>query len=120
MTYQVNFVILFHKEVEMDIEYASRTLEKSLVDQRSITRHYGKTARSLIHRLSDLRVADNLSQITHLPPPRRHKLTGNLEGCWGIDLSKNQRLVVRPVGDYDPNDLSTVTRVRIEDIQDYH
>jgi len=104
----------------MDIEYASKSMEKNLADQRAISRHYGKIARSLIHRLSDLRVADNLSQITHLPPPRRHKLAGNFEGCWGIDLSKNQRLVVRPVGDYDPNDLSTVTCVCIEDIQDYH
>ena len=104
----------------MDIEYASKSLEKSLADQRSITRQYGRIARNLIHRLSDLRVADNLSQITHLPPPRRHKLTGYFEGCWGIDLSKNQRLIIRPIGDYDSGDLSTVTRVRIEDIQDYH
>ena len=104
----------------MDIEYASKSLEKSLKDQRSITRNCGKIAKNLIHRLSDLRVANDLSEITHLPPPRRHKLSGNFEGCWGIDLSKNMRLVVRPVGEFDPDDLTTITSVCIVDIQDYH
>lgn len=47
----------------MDIEYASKSLEKSLKDQRAITRNYGKIAKNLIHRLSDLRVANDLSQI---------------------------------------------------------
>ena len=66
----------------MDIEYASKSLEKSLKDQRA--------------------------------------LTGNFEGCWGIDLSKNIRLVIRPVGEFDPDDLTTITSVCIVDIQDYH
>lgn len=104
----------------MQIEYATSSLAKSLQDQRSITRHYGNIANKLIYRLSDLRVATNLSEISHLPPPRRHKLSGNLEGCWGIDLGKNMRMVVRPVGDFDPEDLTTITRIRIESIQDYH
>ena len=32
----------------MDIEYASKSLEKSLKDQRAITRNYGKIAKNLI------------------------------------------------------------------------
>ena len=103
----------------MDIEYASKSLEKSLKDQRSITRNYGKIAKNLIHRLSDLRSRMTFGDY-HLPPPRRHKLSGNFEGCWGIDLSKNMRLVVRPVGEFDPDDLTTITSVCIVDIQDYH
>lgn len=31
----------------MDIEYASKSLEKSLKDQRAITRNYGKIAKNL-------------------------------------------------------------------------
>lgn len=104
----------------MDIEYANNTMKKVLEDPRLIARKHGDIAKTLTRRMSDLRVASNLSEITHLPPPRRHKLTGNLEGCWGIDVSRNKRLVIRPIGDYDQEDLSTITTIRIEDITDYH
>ena len=30
------------------------------------------------------------------------------------------RLVIRPVGEFDPDDLTTITSVCIVDIQDYH
>lgn len=104
----------------MDIGYIDKTIEKNLKDQRSIAKRYGKIAKALMHRLSDLRVADNLSQISHLPPPRRHKLSGRYDDCWGIDLSKNMRLIIRPIGEFDPKDLATITGVCIVDIQDYH
>lgn len=104
----------------MEIKYATKTLGKVLGDERLIQKSYGPIAGKLILRLSDLRVADNLSQITHLPPPRRHKLVGDWKGCWGIDLSKNQRLVIRPIGEYDIENLETINTVRIEAIEDYH
>ena len=105
----------------MDIEYANNGMKRVLGDQRLIAKKYGDVARNLINRMSDLRVASSLSDISHLPPPRRHKLTGNYEGCWGIDLSRNKRLIIRPIGDFNPDDLTTITAIRIEDINiDYH
>ena len=105
----------------MDIEYANNGMKRVLGNQRLIAKKYGDVARNLIHRMSDLRVASSLSDISHLPPPRRHKLTGNYEGCWGIDLSRNKRLVIRPIGDFNPDDLTTITAIRIEGINiDYH
>lgn len=104
----------------MDIEYTNNAMKRVLENQRLIMKKHGDIARNLIHRMSDLRVASSLSEISHLPPPRRHKLTGNLEGCWGIDLSRNKRLIIRPVGDFNPDDLTTITAIRIEDITDYH
>ncbi|HIW75927.1 MULTISPECIES: type II toxin-antitoxin system RelE/ParE family toxin [Gordonibacter] len=104
----------------MEIKYADKSMMKILEDDRIIRKKRGDIAEKLIRRMSDLRVADNLSQITHLPSPRRHKLTGNWEGCWGIDVSKNQRLIVRPIGNFDPDDLTTITTIRIESIEDYH
>ncbi len=104
----------------MDIEYANNAMKRVLESQRLIAKKHGDIARNLINRMSDLRVASNLNEISHLPPPRRHKLTGNLDGCWGIDLSRNKRLVIRPIGDFNPDDLTTITTIRIEDITDYH
>lgn len=104
----------------MDIEYANNAMKKTLEDPRLIAKKHGDIARTLTRRMSDLRVATSLSEITHLPPPRRHKLTGSYEGCWGIDVSRNKRLIVRPIGDFDPEDLTTITTIRVEDITDYH
>lgn len=104
----------------MEIEYFDNVMKKTLEDPRRISKRYSDIATRLIHRLSDLRVAANLSEISHLPPPRRHKLTGNWDGCWGIDLSRNVRLVIRPIGDFNPDDLTTIVTVRIESIEDYH
>lgn len=104
----------------MEIDYASNSMKKVLEDQRLILKKHGNISKKLIHRLSDLRVARNLAEISHQPPPRRHKLTGNWEGCWGIDLSRNMRLIIRPIGDFKAEDLSTVTAIRIEAISDYH
>lgn len=104
----------------MDIEYANNAMKRILENQRLIAKKHGDIARNLTHRMSDLRVASSLSEISHLPPPRRHKLTGNLEGCWGIDLSRSKRLIIRPLGDFNPEDLTTITAIRIEDITDYH
>lgn len=104
----------------MDIEYANNGMKRVLESQRLIVKKHGDISRNLILRMSDLRVASSLSDISHLPPPRRHKLTGNYEGCWGIDLSRNMRLIIKPIGDFNPDDLTTITAIRIEDIKDYH
>ena len=46
--------------------------------------------------VQELRAANNLSEIPDCPPPRRHKLSGNLKDYWGIDYSKNYRFIIRP------------------------
>ncbi|ERI04024.1 toxin RelE [Atopobium sp. oral taxon 810] len=104
----------------MEIEYADKRMKKIMENPRLIVRRYSDVASHLKFRLSDLRVAKNLSEISHLPPPRRHKLIGNWAGCWGIDLSKNKRLIIHPIGNYEPDDLTTITAVKIEAVEDYH
>jgi len=104
----------------MEIEYANNAMKKTLEDPRLIVKKHGDIAKTLTYRMSDLHVAKNLSEITHLPPPRRHKLTGDFEGCWSVDVSKNKRLILRPIGDFEPEDLTSITTIRIENIVDYH
>lgn len=104
----------------MKIHYSSRKLEKTLNDQRLIKKCYGKFSTKILIRLSEIRAANNLNEIPNVPPPRRHKLTLDYDGCWGIDYSKNYRLILEPVGEFDINDLTTITKVKIVDLRDYH
>lgn len=104
----------------MEIEFAGARMKKDLSNRRRIAKQYGHIHTSLENRLSELWAANSLGDITSEPPPRRHKLTGDRAGCWGINVSKNWRIVLRPIGDYDPDDLYTITRVKIISIEDYH
>lgn len=104
----------------MKINYTSNRLEKILSNRRQIQKHYTKIYTKLVTRLSELQVANNLAEISSAPPPRRHKLSENFDGCWGIDVSKNYRLIIRPSGNYNIDDLTTITEITIEDISDYH
>lgn len=104
----------------MVVEYANSRMEKDLTLPRRIARQYGHIQPSLENRLSELRAAVSLGDITPEPPPRRHKLTGNRADCWGIDVSRNWRIVVQPMGEFDPDDLHTITKVKIVSIEDYH
>ncbi len=104
----------------MEIQYASKKQERILADPRLIKKYYGKDASKLLIRLSELSAANNLLEIPEVPPPRRHKLSGEWENCWGIDYSKNFRIIIRPIGDYDISDISSITSIQIIDLIDYH
>lgn len=104
----------------MEIHYSTRKMEKILTNPRLIKKHYSKIHHKLVIRLSELRAAESLADITTSPPPRRHKLKGSFKECWGIDVSRNYRIIVQPEGEYDEHDLNTIKEIIIIDIDDYH
>ena len=104
----------------MAIKYSSKKLEKILTDPRLLKKFYSNDYNRICNRLSELKAANNLSEIPETPPPRRHKLNGNLQVCWGIDYSKNDRIVLRPSGQFDINDVSSIVEIEIVDLEDYH
>lgn len=108
------------EEIALKLHYMSKRDEKVFQNERLILREYNKLADKIMNRLSELRAAESLEDIPNVPPPRRHKLTGNYQNCWGVDVSKNQRIVIEPYGDFDIMDLKTIKEVKIVKIEDYH
>ncbi|WP_041580211.1 plasmid maintenance system killer protein [Bacillus sp. 1NLA3E] len=104
----------------MNIIYTSNKLERILTNQRLIKKEYTAFYKNVINRMSELTAANNLEEISHDPPPCRHKLTGEYEDCWGIAVSKNYRIVLRPVGEWDEQDHKTISDIEILTIEDYH
>ena len=104
----------------MIITFSSKKLEKQLMDPRLLKKYFGNDYSKLRNRLSELIAADNLSKIPECPPPRRHKLNGSLQNCWGIDYSPNDRIIIRPVGKFNINDVSSIVEIEIVDLEDYH
>lgn len=104
----------------MIIYYSSNKLEKILTDERLLNKYYSNDYKNIKNRLSEMIAANNLSEIPETPPPRRHKLNGNYKGCWGINYSKNDRFIIRPMGAFDINDLTSIVEIEIVDLEDYH
>lgn len=105
------------------MEYFGNTnkLTKILGDERLRNKVYGKErAKRIRERLEEFEVADNLSDISHLPPARLHKLTNNV--YFAVDVSANYRMKFEG---YDRSDEISCTEidivtVNIMSIEDYH
>jgi proteic killer suppression protein len=85
-----------------------------------------KRARKLKQRMMELSAADMLSDISHLPPPRCHELTGKDAGTFSVDLGHPYRLLFIPANDPVPVrsdggiDRKQVTEIEIIEIRDTH
>lgn len=86
-----------------------------------------KSAKKLQQRLAELSAASNLEQISHLPPPRLHMLSGDRSGQFAVDLKQPERLVFIPNNDpilYKSDggiDRAKITDIKILEVGvDYH
>jgi len=76
--------------------------------------------------LDELRAANTLSDISHLPPPRMHQLKGKRKGEISLDLDHPYRLIITIANDPIPYkgkgslNLSKVTVVKILGVKDTH
>lgn len=103
----------------MEIYFKSKKLKKILTDARLIKKYYPKEFQNIINRLAELNAVKNLSFISHLPPPRRHKLKGNYNNCFAVDVSANRRLIFASF-DENKTNLEDIDSIMIIGITDYH
>ncbi|WP_259685072.1 type II toxin-antitoxin system RelE/ParE family toxin [Lactobacillus helveticus] len=107
------------------MEYFAETkkLTKVLNSPRLMTKEFGKDrARRIMARLDEFDAAKNLAQIPSDSPSRCHKLQGNLQGEFAVDVSGNYRMIFEG---YDKNDVistkkTEIVTVQIISIEDYH
>lgn len=85
-----------------------------------------KMAKKLQQRMMELDTVDTLADISHLPPPRCHELTGKRIGQFSVDLVHPYRLIFIPADDPIPQneegkiDISQVSEIEIIEIKDTH
>jgi proteic killer suppression protein len=107
------------------MEYFGETakLTKLLNDPRALQRQYGALRANKIRiRLTEFTAAKSLSDISHLPPARLHRLFGDRDQQFAVDIVKNWRITF---SGFDQNDdLTTdkgkIVALLIHDIEDYH
>ena len=83
-------------------------------------------ARKLQQRLMELKAAPCLDDISKVPPPRCHPLSGDRDGQLSVDLEHPYRLLFIPANDPIPVtqdgglDWTKVTEIEIIEITDTH
>jgi proteic killer suppression protein len=110
----------------LEISYKSRKLEKQLTDPREMVKSFGQLAVKIKMRLKNLTDADNLAIMRTIPAARCHELTGDRKGELAVDVSGNYRLLFEPSHDPIPKkddgglNWGEVTKIQINEIEDYH
>jgi proteic killer suppression protein len=107
------------------VEYfgASKKLTKLLSEPKKLQKEYGTVvAEKISKRLFEFEDAETLSDISHLPPPRLHQLSGDRKNQFAVDLTKNYRLIFEgyDAKDEETTDKGKIVTVVIIEIEDYH
>ena len=111
----------------MLISFKTKKLQKVCSQRREMQKHLGQgMARKLQQRMMELNAADTLADISHLPPPRCHELSGDRLGQLSVDLVHPYRLFFIPAHDPVPSgegggiDREKITEIEIVEIEDPH
>lgn len=110
----------------MYISFKTKKLERIFNSEKGLRKEFDKNAQVLMRRMAVLRAASCLAEISHIPPERRHELTGKKKGTFAVDLKHPYRLVFMPNHDPVPVcddggiDLAQVTAITILAVEDYH
>ena len=110
----------------MEISYKDKKVEKQLTNPKEMQKSFGSLARKVNQRLKELNDAENLAVMRTIPAAHCHELTGNRKGELAVNVSVNYRLVFEPNHQPPPQkedgglDWELVTKIKINEITDYH
>lgn len=111
----------------MRIFFKTRKLQKTCSKSSESLKQLGKKgSKKLQQRMMELKAADTLADISHLPPPRCHELSGNRKRQLSVDLEHPYRLLFIVANNPYPERKSggleweSVTEIEIIAIADTH
>lgn len=110
----------------MVISFKTKKLEKQVSSHKEIAKHFGKNARKLERRITELIAADNLNDFSKLPGTGYHLLSGDRKNQIAVNLEHPFRLVFEPAYEQIPLqdngelDLVAIELIEIIEIVDYH
>lgn len=106
----------------MDTDYESESIKKYFDDFDLMKKKIGsELTRTTKKRFNELKAANSFSIYLSTGLGKPHPLYEDLKGYYGISISGNRRLIVRPDTDsLDPIALKSCDTVIIKGVEDYH
>ncbi len=106
----------------MFIEYENEAVQDVFSDLRLMNKTMGQDrARGIKKRLDQLKAASNFGVYLSTGLGKPHPLSENLKGYYGITITGNVRLVVRPKAEsLEPEVLQECDTVVVKGVTDYH
>jgi proteic killer suppression protein len=102
----------------MHITFKTRKLQKICSESKESMKHLGaKRGLKLQQRMTELRAADSLADISRLPPARCHELTNNRKGQLSVDLEHPYRLIFIPANEPIPLRDGRLAREEVTEIE---
>ena len=105
----------------MKICYASKKVERLCTSVKDAKKLFGgdnNLTVSLLSRINAIEKAEVIQDIIVLPPFRFHKLQGNLEGYFAIDVKTRRdkwRIILQPLDEnekpYEPSNIDEIAAV---------
>jgi proteic killer suppression protein/toxin YoeB len=104
------------------LKYKKPSVEKYFSNFNLMNKEKGKDlTRAIKKRCDQLKAASNFGIYLSTGLGKPHPLYGNLRGCYGISITGNIRLIVRPDAEaLDPASLTKCNSVIIEGVMSYH
>lgn len=106
----------------MEAHYDNKIIETLFNNFNLMKRDHGQElTKKIKKRYSQLMAADTFYDFLGLTLGKPHSLTGNRAGCYGIWVTANIRLIVKPIAtDLSAETLKTCTKFIIKGVEDYH
>lgn len=110
----------------MEIGFSSSKMEKIFNSDKLLLQNYGQQAKAIMLRMDVLYSAPSLKDVPTSKPIRCHRLSGDHDGCFAVDLKQPYRLVFELVDIPVPHlpdggiDMTAVRAIRILEVVDYH
>ena len=111
----------------MEIRFKNKRMAEVLNDYNKSIASFGKAVGKKVHlRLQQMTAVNNLSEMNITPGIRCHPLKGKQMGEYGITLTGNYRLIIKPDYEVIPKkkdggvDLIKIEKVIVLNVEDYH
>ncbi len=106
----------------MYIDFESEKIKKCFLDMDRLSKQIGKErAKMMKKRIDQLKASINFVQYLQTGLGKPHLLEGSLKGYYGISITGNIRLVIRPDAENNEHEtLKFCDTVIIKGVLDYH
>ncbi len=110
----------------LNLEFEDPHFKKWLIDEHPQYKTLQKKTendilKALVRRKNQLIAFDTFSNFLNGAPGKPHSLEGNLKGYYGVSLTANYRLVIKPKStDLSAESLKSCDTVILKGVEDYH